>query len=102
MVSERCLKCNNYFVVDTAILVCHNPLMKQSPAEFIIEKFGGVNEAARAFGRNPGSVSRWKKQRKDGAPTGSIPVAMHKKILAAAKKRNIEVTLSDIVLGPSI
>ncbi len=56
-------------------------------ASFVIRKFGGVRKLARAVGRSPSSVSRWKR----GKATGRIPVSMHKVILKAAKKLGISV-----------
>ncbi len=86
-------------MLDMQISFWHNSLMHKTPAELVINAFGGVSAAAIALDRNPGSVSRWQKKRKDGAPDGSIPVAMHKKILRVAKRRNLGITTTDLIYG---
>ena len=35
--------------------------IKQTPYEVLISEFGGVRSLARAIGRDPGSVNKWRK-----------------------------------------
>jgi hypothetical protein len=58
-------------------------------AERIIEKFGGVNELARALGhRNPTTVSGWRLR-------GFIPPRQHDPIWQAARRAGVDLVLAD-------
>lgn len=61
-----------------------------SPADYVISVFGGVTETAAALKRDPSSVSRWNYY---------VPQKLHKKIIALAKKRKIDITERDLVQG---
>ena len=63
-----------------------------TPVELTIEMFGGVRKLAKAIGRDPAAVSRWKK-------SGLVPTSVQRKILEEAAERNIMITASDIVFG---
>lgn len=63
---------------------------KDSPAETLISKFGGVRPLARAIGRDPAAVSRWQK-------TGRIPSAIQRKCLDIARKLKIKLTALDLI-----
>lgn len=68
-----------------------------SPAERVIEAFGGVNETARIVGRCPSSVSRWKKAYGEGGTNGLVPPILQGTILREAKKRGVALTAEDLI-----
>ena len=65
---------------------------KLTPAEYVIEVFGGVRATARAIGYDPSSVSRWKR-------TGKIPSASQPRLLDAAKKSGLKLSPHALILG---
>jgi len=70
--------------------------MHLSPAEYVIHVFGGVRATARAVGRYPNAVCRWKKK------SGHIPSAAQRVILSVAKKNNLSITPNDLVYGKEV
>ena len=54
----------------------------------LLERLGGVREISRGIGVNPGTVSRWAKR-------GAIPVGNHKRLLAFAAEKGVEVSAGD-------
>lgn len=66
-----------------------------SPAEKIIEKFGGAGELARALGVAPSTVYRWVYPRNRRGTGGIIPPENHLKILDLARERGIEISPED-------
>lgn len=63
-----------------------------TPVDLVIERFGGVRKLARAIGRDPAAVSRWKK-------LGTIPAAIQRKTLEQAWERGIDLTAHDMIFG---
>lgn len=66
-----------------------------SPVDLVIEQFGGVRKLARAIGRDPAAVSRWKK-------LGTVPTAVQRRILEVAWERDMDVTAHDMIFGREI
>lgn len=67
-----------------------------NPVEYAIKQFGGVRALARALGKDPSTISKWRK------PKGGvyyIPSKFYVHILRKAKKLNLDVTLEDLVHG---
>lgn len=63
---------------------------KQSPAEFVIELFGGVRPLSRDLGVHASTISRWKKKH------GTVPQKHWKSLLSLAKKYDKKVSISDL------
>ena len=62
-----------------------------TPAERIIEKFGGLTALANALGhRYPTTVQGWKER-------GSIPSKRQGEVLAAARRLNVPVSPADFI-----
>jgi len=76
--------------------------MKLSPAQYVIQTFGGVRDTARILGVLPTSVSRWKLRRPKRGDRGLIPSHLHRKILKKASKLNLDITPFDLVWGREI
>lgn len=73
--------------------------MKLSPAEVVIRAFGGVRATAKAIGRNPGSVCRWRQSKDRGGSNGNVPRGAKKPILDAAKAQNLDINAHDLIYG---
>lgn len=67
-----------------------------SPAEHVITTIGGVRETARALGRAPSTISSWRKER---GTNGAIPRMLFDPILAYAKRRKLDITVTDLIVG---
>lgn len=67
---------------------------RKTPAEVVIETFGGVRKTARLLGIDAGAVSRWGSR--DG---GAVPAKHYLPLLAAAKALRKKLTPNDLVLG---
>lgn len=70
-----------------------------SPAELVIELFGGVRPLARVLGKNPSSVSRWVKHSKRYKKFGAVPTSMQAELLDLAKKRGLMLTAEELMRG---
>lgn len=75
--------------------------MHLNPAEYVIHILGGVRPAARSIGRNPGAISRWRTATRYGC-IGSVPSSAHRKILALARARRLDITPNDLSYGRRI
>ena len=67
--------------------------IQQTPYEILISEFGGVRSLARAIGRDPGSVNKWRKG------DGTIPSSIQRKVLETAWDMGIKITADDIIFG---
>jgi len=76
--------------------------MQLSPAEYVIHVFKGVRPAARAIGRCPASVSRWKEPKSKRGLDGNVPHAVQRKILELAKAFDLDITPDDLIHGRRI
>jgi hypothetical protein len=70
-----------------------------TPAQRVIEAFGGVRKTARLLELNPATVCRWTKPRPpDGRGSGGlIPSDHHRSILDAAKREGVAITAEDLI-----
>lgn len=73
-----------------------------NPAQYVISEFGGIRATGRAIGRHQSSVHRWLDSKQDGGSGGLIPSENHRKILAEAKKRGLDITPDHLVYGDKI
>lgn len=71
--------------------------MHKSPAQLVIESFGGVRKTARSLRRDPSTVSRWQRSSRGGR--GGVPKSLYKKILQISKNKGYGLTLNDLVYG---
>lgn len=67
-----------------------------NPAEYVIRTIGGVRKTARAIGRQPSTISSWRKARGTG---GQIPREAMKPILAYANAKRLDITPTDLICG---
>lgn len=70
-----------------------------SPAELVIERFGGVCALARLLVKNPSTISRWKKPREEGGTGGLVPSQSQPLLLALAQEKGIRLTPSELLTG---
>lgn len=66
-----------------------------TPVDLAIDLFGGVRKLARAIGRDPAAVSRWRR-------SGVVPTSVQRKILSVAWERGIKISAHDIIFGRDI
>lgn len=70
-----------------------------TPAELVIEKFGGVRPLARELSIDHSSVARWPKPKNERGSGGLIPAQYHARLLDIAKERGITLTALELVYG---
>lgn len=70
-----------------------------TPAEYVIQTFGGVRATARAIGRDKSSVSVWRRAKTRKGTGGLIPHKAQPLILQAAKERGLDITPTDLIVG---
>lgn len=63
-----------------------------NPVDLAIQLFGGVRRLARAIGRDPAAVSRWKR-------SGTVPSSVQRKLLETAWNQGIEISAHDLIFG---
>lgn len=68
-----------------------------TPAERVIDAFRGVRATARALGRNPSSISRWRKPRDEGGTGGRVPSSLQAEVLQKAREAGIPLTAADLI-----
>lgn len=66
--------------------------MLLNPVEYVIKLFGGVRPLSRSINRAPGTISIWRKK-------GFIPTRVQREVLMAARRRRLDLTTDDIILG---
>lgn len=76
--------------------------MHMKPAEYAIHAFQGVRSLARALGRDPDQISRWKRPKTSNGCSGGIPKSAMKPILEAARCKGIDITAEDLLFGRTI
>lgn len=69
------------------------------PAYYVISVFGGVGATARAIGYTAGAVSKWKLPASRQGCHGWIPRKSMQKILVVAKRRKLDITAEDLLMG---
>jgi hypothetical protein len=72
-----------------------------SPAQTVIDKFGGHEEVAKIVGRHPISVRRWTYDREKGGTGGLIPSELQSLLLEKARKRGLDLTADDLIPAPA-
>ncbi len=70
-----------------------------TPADKVIAAFQGVRATARVLGRNPSSVSRWRKSREDGGTGGRVPSNLQEAVLLAARQQGLNLTAEDLIIS---
>ena len=73
--------------------------MKKTPAEIVIQAFGGVLATAQTLGRSRAAVYLWLKPKNEGGTGGGIPASLQETILSKASKRGLALTPTDLILG---
>lgn len=74
-----------------------------SPAQYVIQVFGGVRKLARAINYDPSNVSRWPKAKgKHGGCNGIIPSSALNIILRTAQRNNYDLKAVDLICGRDI
>lgn len=58
-------------------------------------EFGGVRKLAKALGRDPAAISRWKR-------LGTVPSAVQRKLLEVALSRGLKISAQDVIFGRDI
>lgn len=76
--------------------------LRVSPAEYVISVFGGVRKVARAIGRDPASVSRWRRAAGQKGTDGRIPSKAQQELLAKAQALGLDLTPDDLLLGREV
>jgi hypothetical protein len=76
--------------------------MTLSPAQCAIQVFGGVRATARVAGLSPSSVSRWQISKEDRGTGGMVPTSVQRKLLEAAKERQLTLSADDLILGREV
>lgn len=66
-----------------------------SPVDLAIQLFGGVRALARAIGRDPAAISRWRR-------LGTIPTSAQILVLRIARERGLELSTHDVIYGRDI
>lgn len=68
-----------------------------TPADKVIEAFGGVRATARALGINSSSVSRWRMPADKRGLDGRVPSIHQATILRLAKQSGLNITAADLI-----
>ncbi len=68
-----------------------------TPVKLVILLFGGARPLARLLGKSSSTIVKWQ-----DSVDGHIPSKNHVALLNLAKKRNIELTTSDLILGRTL
>jgi myo-inositol-1-phosphate synthase len=66
------------------------PVVHQTPAEYVIGRFGGQSALAQLLGKRQSTVEHW-------AKTGRIPAQWHQPLLALARHRGINLEARDFM-----
>jgi hypothetical protein len=73
--------------------------MMITPADIVVEEFGGVRKLAKIIKRSPASVSKWRRHETKDGQRGLLPSSITARILVAARKRGLKITAEDLILG---
>ncbi len=77
--------------------------MKMSPAEYVIDLFGGVRALSRIIGKSPSAISNWRKNRRiHSNGKGCIPSSSHLVILKEARRHKLDITPDDLIYGRTV
>lgn len=79
------------------------PARHLSPAQYVIEAFGGAAPLARELGYPDGTrVWRWQQPKAEGGQDGQIPDLCHRRILDLARERGLDITPEDLIAGREV
>jgi hypothetical protein len=67
-----------------------------TPAQIVIERFGGVCELGRVLNVDKSTVSRWQVGAEKKGTSGRIPQWHWDKLLSEAKKRKIKLSIREL------
>jgi hypothetical protein len=73
-----------------------------TPAEHVIQIFGGVRATARALDRSPSCVSKWRAPKDARGCDGGIPRKAQEQILRLAKEQGLDITADDLISGRAV
>jgi hypothetical protein len=73
--------------------------MRVSPADYVVEVFGGDSQLAQLLGKTRECVRRWRLDVAKGGLGGRIPTPSQRQIMALARKFKLDITYEDIVEG---
>lgn len=65
------------------------------PVALAINLFGGIRPLARAIGRDPSAIIRWRSR-------GRLPAGMPAALLVVARDKGIEMSSDDVVWGRDV
>lgn len=68
-------------------------LASLTPAETVVQAFGGSRRLAALLGRNASSVYRWT------YGPGHVPAKLHSRLLELAREQRVRLTAHDLVVG---
>ena len=71
--------------------------LKKTPADKVIAAFGGVRATARAVGRNPSQVSRWRQSRDAGGLGGRVPAGVMPVILREIQGGKLALAVENLI-----
>ncbi len=71
--------------------------MHLNPAEYVIFVFGGVRATARAVGKGPSTICKWKKE-----GLGNVPSKAQRAILELARSNRLPITPADLAYGRKV
>ena len=72
-----------------------------TPAQHVIDLFGGVAPLCEAAGVRRSTVYRWTWPKERGGTDGHIPRWHHETILQAARERDLNLTAIELVAPPN-
>lgn len=73
--------------------------MYLSPAQYVIELFGGIRATSRAVGASPETVRKWREPKERRGCGGLIPSGWQVHILAYAGLHGLDITPADMIYG---
>lgn len=71
--------------------------IQKTPADKVIEAFGGVRKTALAVGRASSSVCRWRMPREKGGLAGRVPSSVQPIIMAMILEGKLQLTAADLI-----
>jgi len=85
-------------MLDRGVFILYTEGMR-TPAQYVIEIFGGAREIARLLDKDPSTVYKWVKPRSLGGTDGAIPTHEQRLLLGLAVDRGLDLTAEDLILG---
>lgn len=76
--------------------------MQLTPAEYVISVFKGVRATARAIGRSPSSVCKWRRDKDRAGTDGQIPRCAQVALLLKAREMGLDLTAEDLIFGRAV